>query len=138
MEGSPKPLRRHDPEPQKALQDAARALGKRGGDQTSKLYGPDYFRALQAKRKAFRGGRPAQKPQPKRQAPKSDIARDHFSIGDRVQSSDYAIQCNINRRKRVQGTVVGFSKDPRCMRVRRDSVKHGSTYYHGFWERINT
>jgi hypothetical protein len=44
-----------EPVPEK--NPAAVSLGRKGGQKTA-LRGPEYFRKIAAKRKAFRGGRP--------------------------------------------------------------------------------
>ena len=56
-----------------------------------------------------------------------------FRIGDRVRTT---VEWKRRAQPKVwpeEGTVCGFSRDGRLVRVKRDAVKRASSYHPDFW-----
>jgi hypothetical protein len=61
------------------------------------------------------------------------IARDKFKRLDRVTAN--AGGAHILRSCSKTATVVGFSRDPHCFRLRRDGVQEPECWHIKFWEK---
>ena len=64
-------------------------------------------------------------------------ARRKFRLGDVVVPTRENI-CRLRPKPPRQGVVVGFSKSPLLVKVRRDGFKTVSSYWHGFWKRMTS
>ncbi len=64
-----------------------------------------------------------------------DALRNRFRLGQRVKRTPLAMECRIDWRSPASrlGTVVGFSRDGRYVRVRLDGNKEPSNYHPDFW-----
>ncbi len=61
--------------------------------------------------------------------------REQYPIGARVKLTDLAVKSFMTPRNGSQfGRVVGYSRNPNCIRVLVDGIKTRTTYHHHFWE----
>jgi hypothetical protein len=59
-------------------------------------------------------------------------ARNKFELGDRVGVTALGTQRHIGQES-LRGTVVGFSRDTKCVRIIKDGTKYPMTYHQDFW-----
>ena len=58
-----------------------------------------------------------------------------FKVGDRVWLSIRAKDCGVlSSRQSHTGVVVGFSRDRKSVRVRRDGMVAAENYHPDFWD----
>lgn len=57
-----------------------------------------------------------------------------YRVDDRVVMSDEGVRHLSIKGSRPKGQVTGFSRDGRCIYVRKDGQVYHSSYYKGFWE----
>ena len=55
-------------------------------------------------------------------------------VGVRVKPSDEGIKRLRGLRDKIEGTIVGISRDSHCIRVLKDGQKTASLYWPGYWE----
>lgn len=61
-------------------------------------------------------------------------ARDIFTKGDRVRMTE---ECPRRRDgELLYGTVIGFGREPYCVRIKIDGIKMPSSYHADFWEPV--
>ncbi len=61
-----------------------------------------------------------------------------FTVGDRVKFSQYGLtRLGNNNRNNKIGTVIGSSRDSKCLNVRWDGHKQGGAIYVNFIEKHN-
>jgi len=63
------------------------------------------------------------------------ISTDKFQKGDKVKMSPLGLE-RLKPLKSSLGTVIGFSRDPHLVWIRKDGCKNASSYYMGFWSLI--
>ncbi len=66
-------------------------------------------------------------------------AKSKFKIRDRIKPSEHGIRKGIFPREKNRnrgGTVKGFSRDDKCVRVQWDGTKGQTSYWHGYLDVI--